>query len=259
MELSQALQERLFSSVVLFVGGGVATYVVTALLARSASFRYSFKTERIAIAADDPVFGAVRVQWRETEVRNLYLITYEIENASSKDFDNVALTIYTGNDTMLLGERTDIVDTPDIVPWTPSFQKQLEVRPGEEPTADQWQTYNHRREYVVPVLNRGQRVSLQYVCTRPHDDELPSVFINVPAKGVRLVHQQSVTFVLRVPVERAAIPGFTMAVLVSAASAAYFQSTWLAATVSLLAGCTVLLMGALLYKAGQKLWRKVFG
>ena len=245
--------------VVSFIGGGVVTFVVTTLLAKSARFRYSYNTERIAMAGDDPVFGAVRVQWRDTEVRNLYLITYEVENASLKDFENVGLTAYTGNDTMLLGERTEILDTPDIVPWSPSFQERLQVRPGEGPTADQWQTYNHRREYMVPVFNRGQKVVLAYVCTRPHDDELPHVYIHVPVKGVRLDRQQTVNFILGVPGERALIPGLTAAVLISVASAAHFQSTWLAASVSLLAGSTGLLMGALLYKGGQKFRRKVFG
>ena len=205
------------------------------------------------------MFGAVRVRWRDTEVRNLYLITYEVENASLKDFENVALTAFTGNDTMLFGERAGILDTPDILAWSPSFQRQLAVQPGEAPTAEQWQTYQHRREYSIPVLNRGQKVSLQYVCTRPHDDELPHVHIHMPVKGVRLVRQQTMNFILGVPGERALTPGLTMAVLISATSAAYFHNTWLVATVSLLAGSTGLLIGALLFKGWQRLRRRVFG
>ena len=59
----------------------------------------------------------------------------------------------------------------------------------------------------MPVLNRGQTLNLQYVCTRPHDDLSPTVYINVPVKGVRLVRQPRVTFILGVPAELAAIPG----------------------------------------------------
>ena len=81
----------------------------------------------LGVAADDPVFGAVRVQWRDNDVRNLYLVTLEIENASAKDFENVALTTYTGDDTLLLGERTSIVDAPDIVPWSPTFRVSTSV------------------------------------------------------------------------------------------------------------------------------------
>ena len=259
MDFSPAFREQLFLVVVSFIGGGVISLFVSALLAKSASFRYSTRTERIGMAADDPVFGAVRVQWRDTDVRNLYLVTMEVENASTKDFENVALTIYTGNDTMLLGERTEIVGTPDLVPWSPTFQAKLAVPQGGTPTADQWQTYNFRREYLVPVLNRGQRLSLQYVCTRPQDDQLPNVFINAPVKGVRLVHEPRVNFILGVPVELAAIPGMAMAVLISAASAAYLQSIWLTATLSVLAGLTALPNGALVYKASRRLWRMLFG
>ena len=259
MDLSSVLREPLFLIVVSTVFGGVITILVTALRAKSATFRYSYKPERIGIAADDPVFGAVRVQWRDNDVRNLYLITYVVENASARDFENVALKAYTGSDTLILVERNGILDTPDIVPWSPPFREQMAVQPGEEPTADQWKTFTHRREYIVPVFNRGQRLSLQYVCTRLLGDEVPRVDLNVSCKGVRLVRQQSVNFVLGVPGDRAAAPGLTVAVLISATAAAFFQSTWLAAMISLLAGSTMLLMGALLYKAGQKLWRAFVG
>ena len=155
MDFSPAFRESLFLVVVSAVGGGVITLLASALLTKSASFRYSTKTERVGVSADDPVFGAVRVQWRNTDVRNLYLVTMEVENVSAKDFENVALTIYTGNDTMLLGEQTEIVGTPDLVRWSPEFQAQLAVPQGGAPTPEQWQTYNIRREYLVPVLNRG--------------------------------------------------------------------------------------------------------
>ena len=77
MDLSPAFREHLFLVVVSFIGGGVISLFVSAFLAKSASFRYSTRTERIGMAADDPVFGAVRVQWRDTDVRNLYLVTME--------------------------------------------------------------------------------------------------------------------------------------------------------------------------------------
>lgn len=259
MDFSAAFREPIFVAVVSSIGTLVATIVATGLLAKRARFRYSVRPERIGMAADDPVFGAVRVQWRGTEVRNLYLVKLELENASAKDFENVVLTIYTGNDTLLLGERTWIVDAPDNVPWSPAFREQLMVPQGATPTAEQWQTYNHRREYLVPVLNRGQTLNLQYVCTRPHDDKAPMVFINAPVKGVRLVHQPRVNFILGVPTELAAVPGVAMAVLISAASAASLQQIWLVAVVSVLAGFTALPIGALVHKAWRRLWSTLFG
>ena len=74
------------------VVGSVVTILWSAFRAKSAKFKYSTRVERIAIAAEHPVFGNVRVQWGGKDFRNLYMATIEVENASAKDFENVNLT-----------------------------------------------------------------------------------------------------------------------------------------------------------------------
>ena len=124
---SQALNDKLVVALVAAAAGMLGTLLVGALRARSARFRYSTRVDRIGTSADDPVFGAVRVQWRDNDVRNLlYIAVVEIENVSSKDFEAVPLKIYAGNDTLLLNERTRIIGSPNIVPWSPDFNARLQ-------------------------------------------------------------------------------------------------------------------------------------
>ena len=156
---SQALSDKLVVALVAAVAGMLGTLLVGALRTRSARFRYSTRVDRIGTSADDPVFGTVRVQWRNNDVRNLYIAVVEIENASSKDFEDVGLTIYTGNDTLLLSEQTRMIDSPNTVLWSPDFRARLVGPAGGVLgvlTQAQWEIYNHRREYLVPVFNRGQ-------------------------------------------------------------------------------------------------------
>ena len=143
------------------------------------------------------MFGTVRVQWRNNDVRNLYIAVVEIENASSKDFEDVGLTIYTGNDTLLLSEQTRMIDSPNTVLWSPDFRARLVGPAGGVLgvlTQAQWEIYNHRREYLVPVFNRGQVLEFHYACTRPGDDLLPHVFVEAPVKGVKLLYRQKTRF-----------------------------------------------------------------
>ena len=256
---SEVFSKPLPVALVAAVAGGLVTQLVTALRARTARFRYSTRVERVGTSADDPMFGEVRVQWRNNDVRNLYTAVIEIENTSGRDFEDVDLTIYTGNNTLLLSERTAMIGSPNVVPWSPDYKARLEVPAGGAVTQAQWDTYNHRREYLVPVFNRGQVLEFYYACTRPNDDSLPHVFVNAPVKGVKLLYRQTANLVLGVPFELALVRGTVSALLVSALAAWLSGSIWIATAVGFLAGYTALAQGALVSKAMRRLWTAIFG
>ena len=256
---SELFSTRLTVALVSAAAGGVVTLFVTALRARTARFRYSTRVERVGTSVNDPIFGEVRVQWLHNDVRNLYMALIEIENASSRDFEDVALTIYTGNDTLLLSEHTAMIDSPNVVQWSPAFKARLEVPAGGVLTQAQWDIYNHRREYMVPVFNRGQVLEFRYACTRPNDDVIPHVFVDAPVKGVKLLYRQMANVVFGVPFELALVRGTVSAVLVSALAARLFGSVWIATAVGFLAGYTALAQGALVSKAMRRLWAAIFG
>ena len=252
---SQALSDKLIGALV----GAAATLLIGVLRTRSARFRYSTKVDRVGVSSDDPVFGTVRVQWRNNDVRNLYFAVVKIENASIKDFEDVGLTIYTGIDTLLLSEQTRMIDSPDIVLWSPDFRAKMEAPAGGILTPEQWKIYNHRREYLVPVFNRGQVLEFHYTCTRPGDDLLPPVFVKAPVKGVKLLYRQKSWLVLGVPFELALICGTVSALVVSVLAAWFFGGSWIATAVVFMVGYTVLLQGALISKAARRLRNAIFG
>ncbi|MEQ1575062.1 MAG: hypothetical protein ABMA15_17490 [Vicinamibacterales bacterium] len=138
MNLADVFDNRLTVSIISLLVGAFISAVVTKLHAKTVGFRYSTRSERMALSADDAVFGSVRVSWRDQTVRNLYLVSIEIENASTRDFENVPLKVYTTSETILLNERTAVVGTPYIVKWSDAFAAALAVPPGEVPTPRQW-------------------------------------------------------------------------------------------------------------------------
>ena len=98
-----------------------------------------------------------RVQWRGNDVRNLHIVTLELENEQSgKDFENVRLKAYTPAETLILSEWTSVVGSPNVVPSSPEFDARLAVPQGQAPTPAQWNEYNHHREYLLPVVRRGE-------------------------------------------------------------------------------------------------------
>ena len=255
---SQALSDKLVGVLVGAAAGMLGTLLIGALRTRSARFRYSTRVDRICTSADNPVFG-VRVQWQNNDVHNLYISVVEIENASSKDFEDVGLTIYTGKDTLLLSEQTRMIDSPNTgLLWSPDFSARMEAPAGGVPTQAQWEIFYHRREYLVPVFNRGQVLEFHYACTRPGDDLLPDVLVEAPVKGVKLRIARRLGCFWGFPL---AGPGLRHGFSVGRFGPGYlvFGGSWIATAVVFMVGYTVLLQGALISKAARRLRNAIFG
>jgi len=151
--------------------------------------------------------------------------------------------------TVLLNERRAIVDSPYIVEWSQPFTQRFAVPKGQVPTPAQRDTYNHSREYTVPVFNRGQRLPFTYLCINPTTDTPPNVFVSTLYPGGTVRWQPVSSLVLDVPVQVAIVRGLIATVLVVLASGVFPSNAWFATGVGAAIGLSAQLVGALEYKA----------
>ena len=114
--------------------------------------------EHLGASTDDVALGSVRVTWQGVELSNLYIAIIELRNNSVVDLVDVVAVAYSFEDTTILTERTEIVGEPQILDWTDDYRTKVSVPDGQNPTTAQQQLRRHRREYKIPVMNRGQRV-----------------------------------------------------------------------------------------------------
>ena len=110
MNIETLLDDKAFLSTVFFVVGGLVTAVATYVRNRLRTLEYKVLYERVAFAANDSIFGNVRVTWQNNEVQNLFVCTAVLENATTKDFPELKLKVYTG-DTLLLTQYVELVGT----------------------------------------------------------------------------------------------------------------------------------------------------
>jgi hypothetical protein len=192
-------------------------------------------------------------------MRNLYLATVEIENTSTRDFENVEFKVYSAHETLLLGERTSVSGSPYIVSWSPTFRESLAVPAGGAITGDQWGIYNHSREYKVPVLNRGQLLHFNYLCTRPNDDVTPGVFVSTRLKGARLEYQSRSDFLHGVPTQITRAHGVAIAILTAILCGYFLRDARYASAICILVGLFAQSLGAGEYKLRRWLWRLLAG
>ena len=244
------LQDRLNVALISLFFGAILTLLTQRILNKRGLFTFYVYHYRVGVSADDAIFGSVRATWNNLAVDYLYSSSVELRNESLKDYENVKVKVYT-NDTVLLTERTEIVGTSRIVEWTTSFAERVSVPPGGEPTEDQFGLYAREREYLIPAMNRGQKVRFTYLNTTS-EPEQPTIWLDILHKGVKTKFRVAQTEFLGVPQSSAGWVGSVLGIAIVALVVATVETFWLVAALSFLLGLIALLPGA----ASIKLWRR---
>lgn len=247
-DINQLLESKTFISLLSLVGGGLVGNLIAVLRSRVKTLEYTANHDRMAFSADDAIFGSIRVTWQNHNVTNLFSSRVVLENQTGKDFTNLKIKVYTG-DTLLLGERTEISGTTYILRWSDEFQRELLVPQGGTPSEQQFNAYNHSREYIVPVLNRGQRAIMTYLTTVPNGSEGPAVWLDILHEGVRVQYRQAVPQIHGVPVRLALSIGLITCLVVLALSSFFISEAWAAAVICLVFGLFAQSIGAFVYRA----------
>lgn len=231
--------------------GVVLTLLTQQLLNRRGLFTYFVHHSRVGVSADDAIFGSVRVTWNGQPVANLFSSTVELVNESTKDYENVVVRTYT-NDSVLFTERNEIVGTTRFLNWTTDFAQRLAVPTGQAPTDAQRDLYSRQREYLVPVLNRGQSIRLDFLNAAKTQNH-PTIWLDVLHKGVKVRFRVTQPQTLGVPQPVAALIGIVLGFILLGCIIAYVQTIWLAALVALIYGFLAQVPGALVVRG----WRRI--
>ena len=247
---STFLQNRLIVALLYVVVGAIITLLIQRILNKRGLFTYFVSHYRVGVSADDAIFGTVRCTWNDLPVANLYSSSVELRNESLKDYEDVIVQILT-SDTALFSERTALIGTSRILDWTEGFKRRLAVPSGSEPTDAQRSLYASEREYLIPTLNRGQRVSFTYL-NAARTEQQPTIVLDILHKGVKTKFLVAQPEFLGVPQFSAAQVGSVVGIVVVAFVIVTVETLWLAAVLSFLCGLLVLLPGT----AFIKLWRR---
>lgn len=232
------------------VAGGVITLLITKLLKKRGRFLYSVSHTQIGMSADDDIFGNVRLTWNDHPVANLFLSTIELKNESLNDFKDIVAKVYT-NDTTLLTERTEVVGTTEILHWSDRFRESLKVESGQ-PTPAQMDMYNESREYIIPIVNRGQVVRLAFL-NAPTQGLQPTLWLDIVHPGVKFEFRKPQGELLGVSQPASAIVGFILGLMFLGIVIHYVKTAWLAAVLCFIFGSILVLPGALLIKCWYRL------
>lgn len=253
----EILENRIVQNLIALIAGALLTVVIGAVRRKMARLQYTVTHNRIGISAEDALFGNVKLTWQNTPVQNLHMSVLDISNASTEDFANLEVRIYSGNDTVMLNERTGISDSPYIVTHSPAYSARIHVPPGQQPTQQQFQEYWHNREYLVLVLNRGQKLTFHYLTTVPGGGA-PAIWAATLHKGLRLRYVPNVQMTMGVPVPAAALMGIVIGLVLLVPIGLFVSAASLAAVIGFAIGLFAQLLGALCIRAGSAVRRALY-
>jgi hypothetical protein len=209
------------------------------------------------MSADDAVFGSVRVTINGNPVQNLFSSTVELVNQSTKDFEKLPIRVYTG-DVSLHSERSELVGTTQIIPPSPTYLEEIAVKTGEKPTEAQLKIWTSRRDYLVPVLNRGQKVRFTYLCIA-NSDQPPEIYVEIQHQGVLVKFQPPTPQYMDVPQARAALLGSMIGIAALAAISKFSLASAAIGLVALVYGLLAVVPGAVMYRVLRKIKRWLIG
>jgi hypothetical protein len=256
MDLSPLFDNKYLIGSASGIGGIVATLCVQQILNKRGLFTYFVRHERVGISADDPKFGRVGVTLNDNPIPNLFLSTVELINQSLRDYENVVACVYT-NDTALFTEMTQIVGTLNNLKWTESYENQVRVAADQQPSPTQRDLYFSRREYLIPVVNRGQIVRFQFLNAAKTQNP-PTIWLSILHKGVRVQFRVPQQEILGVPRPMATLVGLIVSIILVGFVIAFVKPVWIAAVSSLICGLVVVFPGAAIIRAWRHL-RNLYG
>ncbi len=252
--METVLSNKYFIGISAAIISMLLTLLAQYILNKRSRFRYFVWHNRLGMTTDDAIFGSVKVTWNDNVIQDLYLSSIELINESIKDFENVEIRVFS-NDTHLLSESTEIVGSTHNLKWTNEYAERLHVEPNQIPNNEQIDLYGKQRDYLIPVMNRGQTIRLAYINSAQNKKQ-PTIWIDVLYKGIKLDFRVAHNKVFGVSQPNAALCGLLSGILIVILIIFNIETLWLAVTVAFVYGLIAQVPGAIMIKVWQKI--KIF-
>jgi hypothetical protein len=176
--------ENLFSYLATFLGGATLTHLWERFIRRITTLRYTVVHQSVAFSADDAGLGQVKVIYNEMPVKNIYFTTLEVSNETNRDLANLELNISCDKESLILKSQAINKSSSRTLFLTDKYSKLLL---DEDPSHTR--AILSYREYLVPVLNRGDTVQFTMIATNDAG-RLPMITAFCDHLGVRLKFQK---------------------------------------------------------------------
>lgn len=153
---------------------------------RTTYLHYTVNIISVGRSVADARFGTVAVTYNGNAVNNLYFCTVAVENRSNRDVKDLALNIYGDMGNQILMSHGYVVGSPNALQFTDGY---FDTLGNAQTNVAALETALGRRDYVVPVLNRGSVTNIEFLGNKP--EGVPNIYASSDHAGVKLKRVKS--------------------------------------------------------------------
>lgn len=209
-------------------------------------------------AANSAGLGAeFEVKYGGQSAPNLFLCSVTIQNDSSKDLAGVVVNLAYKDGTIFLTGGGSIIGSTKFLPLTAEYLEQFAralALPTQEEQSSATLVLNTRRDYLLPVFNRGARAQFAFT-VHGVSSATPNLSVGCDHVGVRFVLQPPRQLFWGEPNARAAFTGLAAGIGLLLLLPHVVGSSWSVSWWMFFIGATTIVIGALLLKGWRLLTR----
>ena len=154
----------------------VVTYFGKKFHERIIQLQYSVSHTYLAASSTDHRLGTMKVTFNEEIVDSLYLSRLIVENPTSRDLENIVLKFICDDGSKFLTSNAKKSNSLMIITYSNEY---IQFLKNDSKIGDT------SRDYLIPVLNRGERVEFDFVTTN-FEKKTPGVWTIVDHKGISI-------------------------------------------------------------------------
>ncbi len=263
MDFSQAreyLRSTAFlGDLVKVIGAAGLTYLLTRLGKRMTVVSWAVSTFHLAASGKHDRFGEISVKYGAVDVDNIFMAQITVTNESGTvDLKDMPLAFLVQSNAWIVGQgqhyRHDTI--PFSETWRAARERQRTGQPyaGETKDAlDEW--VNKRREFLLPVLNRGESLRFDFALVSWDGAVPPTLEVAIAQAGVKVRRQPTGPHLMGVPTKYAVITGALVGVALTLLVALVARHPMAIGFASFAVGATASILGALTIRAWRYLRR----
>jgi len=149
---------QIVAGLVGIAAGTIVTAFVRVGRNRVRTLPYTLETELIGLTDANPAYGQVEVRYQGQLVPNLFRMTITLENDSTLDITELHVFVQLPVAVTIVNESVQILGNNQIVRRPEDFDRFVTAPTGGALSQEVQLILAHRREYVIDVLNREDKV-----------------------------------------------------------------------------------------------------
>ena len=233
-------QNQYAIGIILLIVGTILGVIVSKIKSRISFVTYSVSTSKLGETANNAIHGKIEVRHRDQVLPNFYFSRVRVQNISNSDLEGIKILFYVGDGVLILSDFIRYENEVRIIPYTVEYIAVVEK--NDSPL------FFARREYDIPVLNRGQSIVLELTMTHRAEIGFPYLRASMVHKGAKLVEKPYTMEFHGVSIKRTLPWAIIIGVILYIIASAMSLNPWIGCAIMLVYGLFAQSVSAFLIK-----------